>query len=204
MKRILGVFALTALLASASAHAQAQQAAGFYGTASAGWFQLQDRDGSVAGSSVKAEYDPGYALTLGGGYAYGNGFRTEIEAGYAQANSDKMKVGATTGNGGDAEFWSLYAAAYYDFNVGGSFKPYLGGGLGWVHSHTDSATVGGTRVAGGSSDDWSAFAEGGLNFALASNLDLVPGVRYTWYNDAKNGLEDNGSWLFKVGLRYKF
>ncbi|MGE5539066.1 MAG: outer membrane protein [Gemmatimonas sp.] len=206
--RKLWIAALVAAAAwLAAPAAQAQQwtpYTGWYGSASAGWFQLRDNDGSVGASAVHAEFDPGYALTLAGGYSFGNGFRAELEGGYAHADIDKASIGGVSAAGGDTDLWSIYAAGYYDFQTNSGFRPYLGGGIGWVHTDADAIVAGGTRTASGSTDDWSAFAEAGLNIALADNLDLVPGVRYIWYNDSHGGLDDNAAWLFKAGLRYRF
>src|SRR4051812_46714311 len=113
MKRfIAGVFA-AALIAAPAAYAQQldlQPApyTGWYGQVSAGWMQLQDRDGNISGTSVKTEYDDGYALSLSAGYSFGNGFRAELEGGYAHADYDKVRVGGTTfSNTGDISLWSV-------------------------------------------------------------------------------------------------
>jgi opacity protein-like surface antigen len=208
MTRIIAIAALFAAAVGAAPAVNAQQwtpYTGFYGSASAGWFQLQDRDGTVSnGASAHAEYDPGYALTAAGGYSFGNGFRAEIEGGYAHADIDKASLGGVAASGGETEFWSVFGAAYYDFTVDWPVRPYLGGGLGWVHTDTDAVAAGTGRAGGGGKDDWAAFAEGGVNYTLNDKLELVPGVRYTWYNDSNNGLDENKSWLFKVGLRYRF
>jgi opacity protein-like surface antigen len=208
MKRLIAaLFAAALLAAPAVAHAQTQWTpyTGFYGTLSGGWLQLQDRDGTASnGGRAKAEYDPGWALSVAGGYSFGNGFRAELEGGYGHADIDKASIGGVHASGGDTEFWSVYAAGYYDFTTNTPVRPYLGGGIGWVHTDADALIVPSGRAGGGSSDDWSWFAEGGVNFSLTDRLELVPGVRYTWYNDSNGGLEDNNSWLFKVGLRYRF
>jgi opacity protein-like surface antigen len=209
MTRIIPAFLVAAVLAVAATSAHAQQwtpYSGWYGTGSVGWYQLRDRDGSASnGTDVHAEYDPGYALGVAAGYGFGNGFRAELEGSYAHANSKNVRIGSFPASGGDTDIWAIYGAGYYDFDTGiNNFRPYLGGGVGWAHTDADAITVGGLRGGGGTNDDWSAFAEGGLNFALNDRLDLVPGVRYTWYNDSKGGLDDNRAWLFKATLRYKF
>jgi opacity protein-like surface antigen len=204
MKRVLSAFVLAAaaLLAAPSAHAQ--QSVGWYGAGSLGYLQLRDDDFSTGGLSGHTEYDAGYALTLAGGYAFGNGFRAELEGGYGHSSFDSLTVNGTKFSAsGDIDLWSVYAAAYYDFTVN-NVKPYLGGGVGWVHSDVGTSRVGGVTVSGGDDDNWSWFAEGGVSFALNDRLDLVPAVRYLWIDNAQDGFEKDEAWLFKVGLRYKF
>jgi OOP family OmpA-OmpF porin len=206
MKRVLGAFALAAAALFAAPSANAQQAAGWYGTGSLGYQQVRDQDFNTGGLSGHAEYDPGVALSLAGGYAFGNGFRAELEGGYGHSSFDSITANGTKFSvGGDIDLWSIYGAAYYDFAIANSkLKPYLGGGLGWVHSDVSNASVNGVAVGGGSDDNFSWFAEGGVSYALSDRLDLVPGIRYTWYDNGSSGVDDNEAWTFKVGLRYRF
>jgi opacity protein-like surface antigen len=204
MKRVLGVVALAAaaLLSVPSAHAQ--QAVGWYGAGSLGYLQLRDNDFSTGGFTGHTEYNGGIAATLAGGYGFGNGFRAELEGGYGHSEFDSLTVNGTKFSAsGDIDLWSVYGAAYYDFTVS-NVKPYIGGGLGWVHSDVGRTTVGGVSTPGGDDDNWSWFAEGGVSFALNDRMDIVPAVRYIWIDNAQGGFEKDEAWLLKVGLRYRF
>jgi opacity protein-like surface antigen len=211
MKRVLIAAAVALGFSCAAAQAQqTTQAQGWYGQVSGGWLSLQDVDGTVNGTGVKGSYDDGYALTLAGGYKFGNGFRAELEGGYGHSSFDSATIGGThVGLNGDINLWSVYGAGYYDFALNGSsVKPYIGGGLGFVHSDVDqvTATSGGTTFTanGGDDDNFSAFGEVGLSFPIADRLELVPGVRYSWIDDGSSGIDDDTAWLVKVGLRYSF
>jgi opacity protein-like surface antigen len=207
-KIVMAALAAAGLIAVTPAYAQQANFKGWYGQVSAGYLQLQDVDGSISGTSVKGEYESGWALTGAVGYAYGNGLRTELEGGYGRTGYDSVNIGGTKVDlNGDINMWSLYGAGYYDFNVG-SVKPYVGGGIGVVRWDVDnvSATVGGTTFtgSGGNGSNFSAFGEAGLSFALSERLDLVPAVRYIWVDDGDSNFDNDTAWLFKVGLRYKF
>jgi opacity protein-like surface antigen len=210
MKRLLGGVALAAALFAAST-AQAQQSSsymGWYGTVSAGYLQLQDVSGSIGGTSVKGEYDPGWSVSGALGWSFGNGLRTEVEGGYGRSSFDSVDIGGTkVGLSGDIDLWSAYMAAYYDFNILG-VKPYLGAGAGIVHFDVDniSATANGTTFTGngGNGTNFSAFGEAGLSFPLSDRLALVPAVRYVWIDDGGSGFDDDTAWIFKAGLRYRF
>jgi hypothetical protein len=69
----------------------------------------------------------------------------------------------------------------------------------------DSETVGGRSFPEGStSTDLTAFAEAGLSFDLGSALELVPPYRYQWIDDGRDGFDDSGIHVARLGLRYWF
>lgn len=218
MKRgLVTAFAAVVALGFGGVAAHAQQAkTGWYGQASGGWLGLQDDDFSQSGTNGKVEYDDGYTLSLAGGYRFGNGFRAEVEGGYGHSSFDKIQANGTSASvNGDINLWSLYAAGYYDFNLGNmtssnlpTFTPYIGAGVGVVHSDVDNTTVtvGSSTFtsSGGNDDNFSAFGEVGVSFPVADRLELVPSVRYTWINNGENGFDDDAAWTAKVGLRYSF
>jgi len=220
MKRVFGFVLATALLLASTAFAQQRTASddwigqtqsplnGWYGQVSAGYLQLRDNDGNLGGTSIKSEYDNGWTVTGAVGYGFRNGFRTEIEGGYARSSYDSVTVGGSKINtSADIDLWSLYAAGYYDFWLIG-VRPYLGAGAGLVHAQIDTfaATSGGTtfRGPGGDSTDFSMFGEFGLTFPLSERLELVPAVRYVWIDNSGGGQDDDTAWVFKAGLRYRF
>ena len=105
----------------------------------------------------RTEFDTGYNISGQIGHRFAGGFRVEGEFNYNRsgvkthrgvtvggADIDAVDasvltrgatVGATVGavvdSGiGKQQSYGLFANAYYDFNSGGSFQPYVGGGIG--------------------------------------------------------------------------
>lgn len=168
----------------------------------------QDTDGNVSNTNVTLQTENGYSVLAALGYDTGTGLRIEIEGGYSKTELDRVNIGGTiiTLNG-DVDIWSVFGAAYYDFNLG-AFKPYVGAGVGMVHQDISnlSATARGITVNGSNVNDTSlsAFGEVGVGFALNERLTLAPGVRYLWIDDGSGGVDDTTAFLFRLGLRYNF
>lgn len=74
----------------------------------------------------------------------------------------------------------VLANLYYDFDMGGRFTPYIGGGIGWVHHETDAGTVvncgcvTGT-IASGSNSDFAAALMAGVAVNLWGGQQQVMG-----------------------------
>ena len=97
-----------------------------------------------AGTTTK--YDAGFKLDGVLGYEFGNGWRAEGELFYAQSGVKSLtytgitlpQIGRLPGETvvpveGDVSQMGLAANLWYDFNPGSKWRPYLGGGLLWVH-----------------------------------------------------------------------
>jgi opacity protein-like surface antigen len=105
----------------------------------------------------KTEFDTGYNVSGQIGHRFSGGFRVEGEFNYNRAGVKRHSglavggadidavdasvltrgatVGATVGTVidsgiGKQESYGVFANAYYDFNSGGSFQPYVGAGIG--------------------------------------------------------------------------
>jgi opacity protein-like surface antigen len=105
------------------------------------------------------EFDTGYNISGQIGHRFDGGFRIEGEFNYNRAGIDthrNLTVGGTNIDGVDSavltrgtasatnptvgtvidsgigkqESYGVFANAYFDFNSGGSFQPYVGGGIG--------------------------------------------------------------------------
>jgi opacity protein-like surface antigen len=105
------------------------------------------------------EFDTGYNISGQIGHRFDGGFRVEGEFNYNRAGIDthrNLTVGGTNIDGTDSavltrgtasatnptvgtvldsgigkqQSYGVFANAYYDFNSGGSFQPYVGGGVG--------------------------------------------------------------------------
>jgi opacity protein-like surface antigen len=105
----------------------------------------------------RTEFDRGYSVSAFLGHRFEGGFRIEGEFNYSESNIDTHRgvtvggtnidavdasvltrgptlgttVGALVDSGiGSQRSYGAFANAYYDFNAGGTFQPYVGGGIG--------------------------------------------------------------------------
>lgn len=105
----------------------------------------------------RTEFDTGYNISGQVGHRFSGGFRVEGEFNYNRSgikthngvsvggtdisavDASVLTRGATVGSTvgtvvdsgiGKQESYGLFANVYYDFNSGGSFQPYVGGGVG--------------------------------------------------------------------------
>lgn len=111
------------------------------------------------------------AWTVGGGIGqyYAWGFRGDITVDHMfdAKNETDFDFGSS-----QLDFNSTVVLAnlYYEFNRGGRFVPYIGGGIGWAHNETNSGTVttaAGTSSYGGqSTDNFAAAAMAGISWRL--------------------------------------
>ncbi len=200
---------LTAAAAAAlvSAPAFAQASGPYVGIgAGASWFE--DADVKGAGAITTLEFDTGWAGVLKGGYAFGNGWRSELELGYNSWDVDSANGGATSS--GDAKMYSAFANVLYDFMPASNWSPYLGLGLGYARLSTD-ATVN-TTVVDDNDNTWAAQGIAGLWYALDNNWLLSADYRYQHLGDTKFSTStagvtvDGGNQIHTVmlGLTYRF
>ena len=124
------------------------------------------------------------------------------------AGNDRISVGNSSSKvDGDIDYYSATGALYYDTPTLFSLYPYVGAGAGVVHQRNErnAVTIGGRSFPAGSrSTDLTAFGEAGLNIDLGNALELVPSYRYQWIDDGKDGFDDSGIHVARLGLRYWF
>lgn len=185
------------------------------------------------------EFDSGMSASLETGLRYGNNIRSGIELAYSSADIDRhsgvtlggtvidgvdaavltgsptqlgVTVGQVVADGrGDIKNLSLFANAYYDFDLGGSFLPYLGAGVGFTKVDVDYSPSGVGIIngddtvfawqlkAGGTyrfNNNWEAFGEYAYRQSEDVSLDnrLFPGTL---------DIENQQS-VFSLGIRYRF
>lgn len=187
------------------------------------------------------EFDTGYAINGQVGYAFANGFRVELEGAYTRydvdthsgltvggANIDAVDVavltrgapaagnptvGAVIADGqGRISNFGVFGNVYYDFNADGSFKPFVGAGIGYQWADIQYRPSG-VDVA----DD----KDGGLAYQLMAGASVALSERaelfgqYTWRDrtDTANvplnllpanlGVE-TGQSIVSAGVRIKF
>lgn len=196
-----------AVLATPDAQAQDRASAGpspWYGALSGAWLVPRDYDGE--GQEWKT-YN-GYALYGALGYRWSESWRAEAEIGYGTVENDRISVGqASSKVGGDVDYYSATAALYHDFSPLYGATPYLGGGAGLVHQENTrpAATVGGRSFpAGSDSTDLTAFGEIGFSLPVSAHAEIVPAYRYQWIDDGRDGFDDSGIHVARIGLRYWF
>lgn len=195
LKMLLVVF-IVAVLATPA------MAAGPYMGASLGVAIFHDSDLSAGGNTANAEYDPGFAFNLNGGYNF-DPVRVEAEFGYKNADVDKVTVGGTTfsGSGSDVTVLSYMLNGYYDFKISSPFTPYVGAGLGILHGELDDAGV--------KSDDTTFGYQFmvGAGYKINKNITLDLSYRF---QGATSDFSENGlsisyhSSNILAGLRYNF
>jgi outer membrane protein OmpA-like peptidoglycan-associated protein len=216
--RFLGLaVAVIALMAPAAVRADNPLRAGWYvdggGIAS---FQT-DAESKVSGVKDTIQYDTGWGVIGGGGYAWGNGIRTEAEIAYRNSSVDKVKglnsSESTTGydKGGHIGNTSFMGNALYDFATGTRYTPYAGVGIG--ASMVDAYNIKTVNLRTLDSDRMEFAYQGivGVAAALDSHWSATADYRYFRTTDAsfKSNVGDratteNASHNIVIGVRYAF
>jgi outer membrane protein OmpA-like peptidoglycan-associated protein len=193
MKLKAALFAATATIALAPA---ANAYEGLYGAIGAGLSYVgDDREvESIAGPVFTAvsDHQKGIGVYTALGYAYGNGFRTELEFSYRDNDARQWVGDGVTFSGfpeptldGDMSSYALMANLIYDFNQDGFLNPYIGAGAGYAR--LDADLVGVNPVAIGNlspllvdDHDWNFAYQGiaGLAIRIAEGLALDISYRY--------------------------
>ncbi len=209
-KRITKTVAMAALIAGAATGAQATE--GWYGRADAGYTIESDfaihEGGANFGLSAPAEND--WSEYLGLGYAFAGGLRLEGEVSH---RFNRLEATPLIDQGGDVHAWAAMVNAYYDFNRGGAFEPYLGVGVGAARLNANAHD--GTAPAHHLDDSDTAVAYqamAGVAIGLSERLDLDIGYRYFVVPESQYGGTGSGApWdayydhqAVTVGLRWQF
>ena len=183
-------FVAAAILAGSAGAADAQDA---------NWYVRGDLGGAFQGEvdgTPKVKADNGWAGAIGAGREFGNGLRAEGELVYLKSD---LKGSA----GGDAKTLGGFANLYYDFNRGGQFQPFVGGGVGFAQVKVDNALV---------DDDDTGFAyqaKAGVSYKINDKWTGEVAYRYLGVTDVSLGngptkLDgDFNSQAVTVGVRYK-
>ncbi len=205
MNKFTALAASTAVsLAALSGAAMADEGkakGGWYVSGGLGYNIVDDVD--VTGGSF--QLDDGYLIQGAIGYdtgditSYGK-FRVEAEIGYAENDNDSATPtgGAAINIGGTLEQTTYMLNGYIDFIPGGSLRPYLGLGLGFVDGK-QTVTAGGL-TASGSGTEFAYRGAAGVSYHLDDNWALDLGYRYTAY-EAGGDVENHA---FITGIRYGF
>ena len=140
-----------------------------------------------------------WVLGAGVGYRVHPNIRTELALGYRGGfDLDESDAGAPpTTFRGKIRSWSAMLHGYYDFDVGGPWKPYVMAGVGVARNKVKTINATNPAAAtlpalfsnfqlGGSSDTNFAWTLGaGVGYALGNRLTLELGYRYVDLGDLK-------------------
>lgn len=142
-----------------------------------GGYAWYDNPGITVEGFTAHDTDMGGAWSVGGGigYYFGRGFRGDITVDHLFDATTETTLCNCGGEIGTAKFdvssTVVLANLYYDFNRGGRFMPYIGGGVGFAHNETSGGTINtvcgcdGT-VDGGSSNSFAAAGMAGFSWRL--------------------------------------
>jgi len=167
-------------LSGGSALAQGQQAPrGFYVGAALGVNMPSDASLTGVGIMNDAAYETAPLGTVSVGYAYGNGLRAELEAGFRRNDVDR--VGGTGASGGSGAFRSYGAMlnVLFDIATGTQVTPYVGAGIGWAFLEAqDVRSLNGGRVMDGTDNRFAYQGILGLSYGLSTDVKLTLDYRY--------------------------
>lgn len=169
----------------------------------------------------RVSYDLGPQMTLALGYHLAGGLRVAGEFGWGYFSTSTLRpqtssataqtlngTAVSTLAGGDNTLYTMTLNAYYDLPIGGSVRPYIGGGAGWYHLDTgniyfsDSTGANLFNQPGGSSDNGMVQAELGLTVHVDPRWSVVPSYRYEHLFASSGPAIDIH--VFRVGARYGF
>ena len=153
---------------------------------------LPDADASVkangtripgASVDVSDEVIPATTLT----YFFTDNWAVELFCCFAKHTVEAAGSIASVGDIGDTWIFPPALTAQYHFNPDGTFKPYVGAGVQYIHFFNESSKLGpGTSFA---LDDGFGFTlQGGLDIAVGDGWYLNADVKKTWLGmDARSG-----------------
>lgn len=136
---------------------------------------------------------PAFDGSLRGEIEYGYNSKASLNSGFQHLHAGANKNGKPVNNQTDVDYSSsiksqfLMANAYYDFNTGTAFTPYVGAGIGYGRLKTNNdVTVMGNRLSISETSNNFIWNVGvGVAFAIDSNLAIDAGYRFTDYGSVK-------------------
>ncbi len=188
--------------------------------------------------SWTTEFDTGYNISGQIGHRFDGGFRVEGEFNYNRAGIKTHKgvtvgttdisavdasvltrgatAGATVGTVVDSgigkqESYGVFANAYYDFNSGGSFQPYVGAGVGGQKVKFDYRPSN-IDVGQGSSTNFAWQLMAGATYKIGPGMEIYG--QYNYRDSGKTKMEldllpadlnaKSKQSIFSLGLRIPF
>ncbi|MEQ9812050.1 MAG: outer membrane beta-barrel protein, partial [Azospirillaceae bacterium] len=205
MKHFASLGGATAMLLAlpATLHAQGLDLEGnWYIQGGGGLNWALDQDGTSSDVSqgvppfpLNGETDTGWLAGGAIGYAWANGFRTELEGVYRSNDVESLSAPtlpfALTGVGGQTDAVGIMANVLYDIDTGTAITPYLGGGVGAGNVDYEVRANGSVATA----DTWGVALQGiaGVSYALSDSFELFTDYRYfTVLDSTVSGVDSAG------------
>jgi outer membrane protein OmpA-like peptidoglycan-associated protein len=187
---------------------------------SQGWYAGLDNivglernaDTKADGDKDIIKYNAGWGVSGSGGYAFGNGLRTEGELAYRRNQVNSITgAGAGTTNDGHLRNLNAMANVLYDFTTGTRLTPYIGAGAGGALVDAENIrTVDGVSV----NKQQAEFAYQGIvgvAVALDKNWSFTTDYRYVGTTDpslksdtGEKVKTQDASHNILIGIRYQF
>jgi opacity protein-like surface antigen len=191
----------TLLLAAASGHAQLADK--FYlDVDGGGAFQqsvsIKNNTGfNISPPSGDIRFNTGFRTGLGAGYNFCESFAVELDAGiiHNTINTVGQYQLSTYNANAKLDEIPLLLNAIYKFPLKGSFKPYIGAGIGGMAGIFDSSNIpfsgsGATPTYKDTDYTFAYQAEVGFKYSLGKNMAL--GVAYKFIGTTDHSWNDNG------------
>ena len=179
-----GVVLLAAVLLAAPLVARAQPFQGVYVNLGAGYDLAPDSGAapppSFAGPNIQLDRDNGFVGLGSLGYAFGNGFRLELEGSYRQNGLNGLSgTSSPTSATGTLQTYGVMGNLMFDMDIGKPWLyPYLGGGVGYGWDRLNNARLSQAGTSFSANDTAGGFAYqaiAGLSFPVSG----VPGLTVT-------------------------
>ncbi len=171
----------------------------FYLSGGAGLHLPNDQDGStVSKVSYSIESDPAFLGQAALGIHIGQDFRVEAEAAYRVADYDQATAGGTTVTAtNDLKMATGMVNLFYDVDLGSSFVPYVGAGLGLAQIESGDTTIGGLLAKGKDATEFAYQATVGVTYRYDQSWNLGLDARYLGTSD-----EDVSATAITLNVRY--
>ncbi|WEK01112.1 MAG: outer membrane beta-barrel protein [Candidatus Sphingomonas phytovorans] len=188
-------FALAATLPTSAAFAQTEAEPGTYVVVRAGPqldADLHMKGGDITSPSTfqkNTDFKTGLVGEIGLGYDLG-GFRFEGTVGYDTAGANLEKLASKQmAASGRLKTLNLGISGYYDLNLGGGLRPYVGGGIGVARTTVNLSRISAVAPTAGTGStlrgsDWGFrwHLDAGAGFSLSPATVLEVGARYSNVN----------------------
>lgn len=170
-----------------------------------------DQDFKSAGApstqgTIQLDNAPSFAGAVG--LRLSRNVRLEAELSYRKADVSQLDFpGASGGSGGELQQYLGFLNAYYDFDIPGKLKPFVGGGLGLgMFSGDMQRAGGGPSFANEDATSLVWNAGGGVKYRVKDDTAFSLGYRYidsTELNFDDFDI-DYSSHEFRIGIEYDF
>ena len=161
--------------------------------------------------SLVESRNSGLSIEAGLGYDFGG---VRVEATYAYDRSSLAgytdSEGSYTYSGGSVNKNSVFASAYWDINLKGRFKPYIGGGVGYSNLRVQDSSDGIAEYNGYNAGGFGYQAKAGVRYVATRSTDLFAEAVYRGMagytatdGDFVYHYGGYNSWGFQIGTRIR-